>query len=123
MLHHLDLSYAFPEMRRLLKPGGVVLGAEALSYNPLIKLYRRLTPQMRSKWEAVHILSYRELKFAKYFFEVRNIKHWTLVALVGFYVPVLLPLCRWIDSVLMALPGIKLMSWMFTFELHKPEKA
>ena len=24
MLHHLDLSYAFPELRRILKPGGIL---------------------------------------------------------------------------------------------------
>ena len=30
MLHHLDLSYAFPELRRILAPGGRVLAVEAL---------------------------------------------------------------------------------------------
>jgi ubiquinone/menaquinone biosynthesis C-methylase UbiE len=123
MLHHLDLSYAFPELRRILKPGGVVFAAEALSYNPLIRLYRKCTPKMRSKWEAEHILSYRDLRFARRFFEVKDVRHWTLVALWGFYMPSFLSLFRWIDSFLMTVPLIKLMSWTFTFELHKPQKA
>jgi len=123
MLHHLDLSYAFPELRRILKPGGIILAAEALRYNPLIRIYRKLTPQMRSKWEEEHILSYRDLRFASHFFEVKNVRHWTLVALWGVYMPPLLSLFRWIDSYLLSVPLIKLMSWIFTFELHKLQKV
>jgi SAM-dependent methyltransferase len=59
MLHHLDLSFAFPELRRILKPGGRVLAIEALDYNPIIKAYRLLTPSMRTDWEKRHILSLR----------------------------------------------------------------
>ena len=51
MLHHLDLSFAFPELRRILKPGGKILAVEALDYNPAIKIYRWLTPTMRTDWE------------------------------------------------------------------------
>ena len=47
MLHHLDLNFAFPELKRILKPGGKILAVEALDYNPLIKIYRLLTPDMR----------------------------------------------------------------------------
>jgi ubiquinone/menaquinone biosynthesis C-methylase UbiE len=57
MLHHLDLSYAFPELRRIMAPGAVLLAIEALDYNPAIKLYRKLTPAMRTEWETAHILS------------------------------------------------------------------
>ena len=67
MLHHLDLSYAFPELRRILKPGGKILAVEALNYNPAIKLYRMLTPSMRTEWEKAHILSLRDITFAKDF--------------------------------------------------------
>jgi ubiquinone/menaquinone biosynthesis C-methylase UbiE len=70
MLHHLDLSYAFPELRRILKKGGVILGVEALDYNPAIKLYRTLTPQMRTDWEKNHILSFKDIRFARRFFEI-----------------------------------------------------
>ncbi len=56
MLHHLDLSYAFPELRRILAPGGKILCVEALDYNPAIKFYRWRTPEMRTEWEAAHIL-------------------------------------------------------------------
>ena len=49
MLHHLDLNNAFPELERLLAPGGTIFCVEALDYNPIIKLYRNLTPGMRTE--------------------------------------------------------------------------
>jgi len=119
MLHHLDLSYAFPELRRILKRGGVLLAVEALDCNPAIKAYRMFTPHLRTDWEKRHILSYKEIGFAKRFFEVKNIRHWHLFSIAGAYVPSALPFLNALDKVFLKLPLIKLMSWMFTFELHK----
>ena len=119
MLHHLDLSYAFPELRRIMKKDGVLLAVEALDYNPAIKLYRTATPHLRTDWEKAHILSYKEVVFAKRFFEVREIKHWHLFSIAGAYVPSALPLLNILDRFFLKLPFIKMMSWMFTFELHK----
>jgi SAM-dependent methyltransferase len=48
ILHHLDLGPALSELRRVLKPGGRALFAEPLASNPLIRLYRHLTPQFRT---------------------------------------------------------------------------
>ena len=121
MLHHLDLSYTFYELRRILKPGGVILGGEALDYNPVIKWYRNRTPQMRTAWEKNHILSYKDLEFASRFFTVKNVLHWHLFSIAGAYVPSMLPLFNALDAVAMKIPGLKKMSWIFTFELHKPQ--
>src|SRR6185437_13297829 len=54
MLHHLDLTRAFPELNRILAPGGRILCIEALSYNPVIQLYRNRTPELRTAWEKEH---------------------------------------------------------------------
>lgn len=48
ILHHLDLDRAIPELARCLKPGGQAVFIEPLGHNPLINLYRRLTPQYRT---------------------------------------------------------------------------
>ncbi len=119
MLHHLDLSYAFYELRRILKPGGVILAVEALDDNPLIKLYRARTPAMRTVWETAHILSYKDLVFASRFFQVKNIRHWHLFSILGAWMPAALSLFDAMDAAVLHAPFIRRMSWMFTFELHK----
>ena len=117
MLHHLDLSYAFPELRRILAPGGRILAIEALDYNPLIKLYRYMTPDMRTDWEKSHILSMSDLTFARRFFNIGEVKFWHVTSYAGAYLPRLTPLFEAVDSVLENIPGVRLMSWIFTFEL------
>jgi len=127
MLHHLDLTYAYPEMYRILKPGGCVLACEALNYNPLIKMYRKLTPEMRTEWEKEHILSLKDVRAAKRFFDVGEIRYWHLFSPLGGFlrgVPklfgVTMPLLNAVDRTLVRIPGVQLMSWQFSFELFKP---
>jgi SAM-dependent methyltransferase len=117
MLHHLDLSYAFPEMRRILAPGGRILAVEALDYNPAIKLYRKMTPNMRTEWEADHILSLEDIDFARYFFDIGEVRFWHITSYVGAHFPKALPFFHMIDCVLERIPGVRLMAWIFTFEL------
>lgn len=121
MLHHLDLSYAFPELRRILKPGGRILAVEALDYNPAIKLYRMMTPAMRTDWEKAHILRLRDLTFAKRFFEVENVRFWHVVGYGGALVKPLAGALDMLDRVLEKTPLINTMAWTFTFELVKPQ--
>lgn len=126
VLHHLDLSYAFPEIRRILKPGGCALALEALDYNPLIKLYRNMTPSMRTEWEKNHILSLKDVRFASRFFEVRNVKFWHLFSILAVVFrnneevkTAALRILNALDKIVLRIPGVRLMAWMFTFEVHK----
>ena len=121
MLHHVDLSYAFPELRRILAPGGKILAIEALAYNPLIKLYREMTPQMRTEWEKSHILSMKDVEFAGRFFNIGEIKFWHITSYAGAYLKKLLPLFDAIDDILTAIPGIRRLAWIFSFELLSKE--
>jgi len=118
MLHHLDLTYAFPELRRILASEGKILGVEALDYNPAIKLYRNLTPQMRTEWEKSHILSLKDLKFGSNFFNVKTIKYWHMLSILSPHIKFLGPLLNQIDRVITKIPLLRLWSWIFTFELH-----
>ena len=126
MLHHLDLSYAFPELRRILRPGGRVLAVEALDYNPAIKAYRLLTPSMRTDWEKNHILSMQDIRFARRFFEIGEVRYWHILSIGAAYLakfPGLqktsLSVFNAVDRMLTKIPLIQLMSWQFTFELIK----
>jgi ubiquinone/menaquinone biosynthesis C-methylase UbiE len=123
MLHHLDLSYAFPEMRRILAPDGKILAIEALGYNPLIQLYRNLTPQMRTEWEKHHILNFDDLKFAKRFFNIGDIKFWHILAYIAAHIPFALAPLNALDHILTKIPGLRLMAWIFTFELLSKESS
>jgi ubiquinone/menaquinone biosynthesis C-methylase UbiE len=122
VLHHLDLSYAFPEIRRMLVPGGKALTIEALDYNPVIKLYRNLTPLMRTEWEKAHILSLKDIRYAKNFFEIGEIRYWHILGILEAHLRVLGTLLHHIDRILTRIPIIQLMAWMLTFELVKVEE-
>jgi ubiquinone/menaquinone biosynthesis C-methylase UbiE len=122
MLHHLDLSYAFPELRRILAPGGRILCVEALDYNPLIKLYRYFTPEMRTQWEKAHILDLSDIEFAKRFFDIGTIKYWHILSIIAPKISMsLLPLLDSADTIITKIPFVQLMAWIFTFELLKPK--
>lgn len=51
ILHHLNLNEALKEIRRVLKPHGIAVFLEPLGMNPLINLYRKLTPNRRTPYE------------------------------------------------------------------------
>lgn len=120
MLHHLDLSFALPELRRILKPGGRIICVEALDYNPAIKLYRMMTPDMRTDWEKAHILTLADLKFASRFFNVQNIRYWHVIGYAGAVVKPLAGLLDYADRLIERVPLVNRMAWTFTFELEKP---
>jgi ubiquinone/menaquinone biosynthesis C-methylase UbiE len=48
VLHHLDLERALAEIQRVLVPGGHACFIEPLANNPLLKLFRKLTPKART---------------------------------------------------------------------------
>lgn len=82
ILHHLDIERAYREISRLLRPGGYAIFVEPLGYNPLINVYRRLTPALRTPDE--HPLLLQDLALAeRYFAEVRVTYYYltTLLAL------------------------------------------
>ena len=68
ILHHLNLSRAFEEIHRTLKPGGKAMFIEPLGHNPIINWYRSRTPEMRTSDE--HPLLARDIREASRRFRV-----------------------------------------------------
>jgi ubiquinone/menaquinone biosynthesis C-methylase UbiE len=123
VLHHLDVNQAFPELARVLKKDGKIICIEALGYNPLITLYRKLTPSLRSAWEAEHILTLRDVKLADNWFQAVDVKYFYLFSIAA--IPfqkwkifnILLPILGFIDNIFLKIPYVQRMAWQMVFIL------
>jgi 2-polyprenyl-3-methyl-5-hydroxy-6-metoxy-1,4-benzoquinol methylase len=51
ILHHTDLNFVGPEIARVLRPGGRAIFMEPLAHNPLLQLFRLMTPSRRTPTE------------------------------------------------------------------------
>lgn len=127
-LHHLDLDKAFAELSRIIKPNGSVICNEALGHNILINIYRKLTPKLRTKWEAEHILRKKDLLKASKCFKNIEIHFYHLATLLAvpfrkvkfFYS--LLKILEMIDKFLLKIPILKWQAWQVVFILSNPLK-
>ena len=81
ILHHLDLRKAYSEIARTLRPGGHAIFMEPLAYNPVINLYRRLTPHLRTPDE--HPLTLEDLRLASTYFGRVEVKYYALTTLMS----------------------------------------
>jgi SAM-dependent methyltransferase len=79
ILHHLDLPVACQELKRVLRPRGIIIFGEPLDCNPLINIYRRLTPNIRSKDEQP--LSAASLRMLKNQFGKLDVKYYGFLTL------------------------------------------
>jgi SAM-dependent methyltransferase len=99
ILHHLDLSRAFKEIYRVLKPGGRGIFIEPLGHNPIINLYRNRTPEMRTSDE--HPLVARDIENAGRYFRVST-EFFHCVGLAATVFPVLSNLFNRIDNIILS---------------------
>ena len=128
-LHHLSYEKAMSELARVIKPDGAIICTEALKHNPIIHLYRKMTPHLRTAWEVEHIMTRQKLIQAeKYFDEVQfNFFHLATLAAVPFrkrkiFIP-MLSFLESVDKALLKLPFLKWWAWIVVFTLSKPKKG
>ena len=127
-LHHLRLEKAFSELARVVKHNGSVICNEALGHNPLINLYRIVTPHLRTEWEARHIIRKKDLALAKNYFKKieMNFFHLATLAVVPFRklrnLDKFLTVMERVDQVLLSLPILKWQAWQIVFILSEPIK-
>lgn len=126
ILHHLDLKKSLFELVRVLKKDGNAVFIEPLGHNPMINLYRALTPKLRSEDE--HPLKFNDLKFFEDFFSNVNITYFHLTTLLA--VPFrnskmfnnIFGLLNNFDSLLFRYKFFKKNAWMIVLELSSPKK-
>jgi ubiquinone/menaquinone biosynthesis C-methylase UbiE len=127
-LHHVDLDKALAELARVIKPRGQMICVEALRHNPVIHTYRRLTPQLRTKWEVDHILGIDSLNTArKHFANVEaRFFHLAVLGAVPFRKTPLFGRIREVldrvDRRLLATPAIGKYAWIMIFVMRDPRK-
>ena len=117
ILHHLNIEKAFQELRRILKPAGKIICLEPVAYNPLIQLYRKLTPNLRTKWEIKHILTLKDIEIAKKYFNIKEVRYFHLFTL--FAIPLAntklfntsLDLFERVDEKILKMPIINKLAW------------
>lgn len=86
----LDMKKALPEIARVLKPNGFLIGIETLGHNPFTNFKRRINRLRKSRtdWATSHIFKMKDLKEAKehfdkiepYFF---NLFSWVALPFLG----------------------------------------
>jgi ubiquinone/menaquinone biosynthesis C-methylase UbiE len=128
-LHHLDYDKAMSELRRVIRPDGEIICVEALKHNPLIHLYRRRTPTLRTEWEVEHILTVDHLRRAREYFgkvEVRFFHLMVLAAVPFRKTRVFRPmrtLLEKVDKVVLSNQMIGKYAWIMVFTLAEPRKS
>lgn len=127
VLHHTDLAITRSEIRRVLKPGGRAVFLEPLGHNPLLNLFRRLTPWRRTPTERP--LTYADIRFFAEPFAGLRLQEFYVVALAAFaLVPFgkkalfqaamrkLAPLDR---AALARWPALRKFAWVVVLELQR----
>lgn len=124
----LDLDKALPELFRVLRPNGVLIGIETLGHNPITNLKRRMNRILgkRTGWAADHILRIDDFnKFRRYFKNV-DARYFHLISWVVFPFlglpggKFLLKITEVLDKlVLKTLPSLKKYSFKVVFILRK----
>jgi SAM-dependent methyltransferase len=82
----LDLNKAYPELARVLKPNGFLVGIETFGYNPLINLKRKLNRATgkRTGWAASHIFNNNEISKAEIYFDKTEIFYFHVISWIAF---------------------------------------
>lgn len=76
----LDMTQAWCELHRILRPGGIIVGIETLGNNPLFNLKRKINSLfgLRTKWASNHILKFGDLEVVNERFQLKDVKYFSL---------------------------------------------
>lgn len=120
ILHHLNLNRSYREIQRVLKKNGKAIFFEPLGHNPIINLYRYLTPKMRTDDE--HPLLMSDLKLAENYFGDVSINYFNFTSIIGAFFPPIVPFLNHLDELLFKkLPYLRKYAWIVVIEFSNPK--
>ncbi len=111
----IDFAKGLAEIKRVLRPGGYLIGIETLGHNPLANLKRWLNQRrgIRTAWAVAHILKMKDLAFARTLLTPIELRFFHLTSLIGipfWNLPgasVLVNTLEGVDSLLLSNPFLK----------------
>ena len=126
----LDLNKVYPELLRVLKPDGILLGIETFGHNPFTNFKRKINKirSKRTSWAAEHIFNQKDLDKAKDYFNKIEVHYFHLISWLAFpflSLPggkILLKILEFKDRILLGVPSFKKWAFKIVFIFSKPKK-
>jgi ubiquinone/menaquinone biosynthesis C-methylase UbiE len=126
----LDTKNAYPELERVLKKEGYLIGIETFGHNPFTNFKRRINKitGKRTGWATEHIFKEKNLKEAERYFDKIEAYFFHLTSWITFpfiNLPggkLLLKTFELIDSVLLKLPFLRKYAFKIVFIFSQPKK-
>lgn len=123
IIHHLELHKCFPEIARVLRPGGRAIFYEPMGHNPAINGFRNKTPHLRTPDE--HPLLVDDFRLAKNYFKGVDCTYYGLTTLAA--VPFsdtaiggpMLSAFEGLDRLLLRIPYLRQQAWHVLLVLTK----
>ena len=126
----LDLDKVFPEITRVLKPDGLLIGIETFGHNPFINFKRKINRMKgkRTEWAEGHIFREESIKLAKEYFDKVEVRYfhvvsWIILPFLG--LPggkIILKLFEGLDDIFVKLPFFKKLAFKVVFIFSEPKK-
>jgi len=126
----IDLNKAYPELSRVLKPEGFLIGIETFGHNPFTNLKRKINEitGKRTKWAANHIFKMEDLKRAEDYFKKIEVKYFHLISWLAFPFlafpggKILLKILESIEKILFKIPFLRKYAFKVVFIFSEPKK-
>lgn len=126
IIHHLDIDRSYSEIQRVLNKGGHAIFIEPLGHNPIINLYRKFTPNLRTEDE--HPLMMKEIKKLRSHFRVIKNEYFSLCTLLAVpfrasrYFRTICNILGEADNLLFKLPFLRKYAWTVVIHVSEPIK-
>jgi len=125
----IDLNIAYPELARVLKPAGLLIGVETFGHNPITNLKRKLNKLTgkRTSWAAEHIFKTRDLEEAKKHFSKIEVFYFHLISWLAFPflrfkgANLLLKILEGLDKILLKASFLRKYAFKVVFTFSQPK--